>query len=124
MNLCKLEILNMGGPSSDPIRCANQNNEIKYPSRGTCHEGISEIKETFKSKYDSDMDLGYFMDYNVIQSISMSTIVVSVLSLELPIYKRYIFPNPLICLFICPLIIFASPLYKVSSHSITALGLG
>jgi hypothetical protein len=34
--LCKLTSLNMGGPSSDPIRCANQNNERKDPSRGIC----------------------------------------------------------------------------------------
>jgi hypothetical protein len=26
----------MGGPSSNPIRCANQNNERKDPSRGIC----------------------------------------------------------------------------------------
>ena len=58
----------MGGPSSDPIRCANQNSERKDPSRGICHGENSERKEPFKSKCDSDMDRGYFMDYGVIES--------------------------------------------------------
>jgi hypothetical protein len=29
----------MGGPSSNPIRCANQNNERKDPSRVICPMG-------------------------------------------------------------------------------------
>jgi hypothetical protein len=114
----------MGGPSSNPIRCANQNSERKDPSRGICLEGSSERKEPFKSKCDSGTCWAYFMAYGVIESISMSTFVEGVLSLELPLSKCYVFPNPLIFLFICPLIIFASPLYKVSSYNITALGLG
>jgi hypothetical protein len=64
------------------------------------------------------------MAYGVIVSISMSDFVEGALALELPLSKRYVFPNPLICLFICPLIIFASPLYKVSSYSIIALVMG
>jgi hypothetical protein len=100
----------MGGPSSDPIRCANQNSERKDPGRGICPEGNSERKEPFKSKCDSGTCWAYFMAYGVIESISMNAFVEGVLALELPLSKRYVFPNPLICLFICPLIIFASPL--------------
>jgi hypothetical protein len=40
-----LASLNMGGPTPDPIRCANQNSERKYPGRGICLEGSSERKE-------------------------------------------------------------------------------
>jgi hypothetical protein len=58
--------------------------------------------------------------YGVTESIFMSAFVKGVLALELPISKCYFFPNPLIFLFICPLIIFASPLYEVSSYSVTA----
>jgi hypothetical protein len=90
----------MGGPSSNPIRCANQNSERKDPSRGICPGGNSERKEPFKSKCDSGTCWAYFMAYGVIESISMSTFVEGALSLELPLSKRYIFPNPLICLFI------------------------
>ena len=96
----------MVGPSSDPIRCANQNNESKDPGRGICPGGSNERKEPFKSKCDSDMGRGYSMAYGVIESISMSTFVEGVLALELPLSKCYVFPNP----FIFPLIIFACPL--------------
>jgi hypothetical protein len=114
----------MGGASSDPIWCANQNNERKDPSRGIRPEESTEKKEPFKSKCHSGTCWAYFMAYRVIEPISMSTFVDGALALELPLSKHYVFPNPLICLFICPLIIFASPLYKVSSYSITDLGLG
>jgi hypothetical protein len=100
----------MGGPSSNPIRCANQNNERKYPGREICSEGNNERKETFKSKCDSGTCWAYFMAYGVIESISMSAFVEDALALELPLSKCYVFPNPFICLFICPLVIFASPL--------------
>jgi hypothetical protein len=100
----------MGGPSSNPIRCANQNNERKDLGRGICPEGNNERKEHFKSKCDSGMYWDYFMAYGVIESISMSTFVEGVLYLELPLSKFYIFLYPFIYLFICPLIIFASPL--------------
>jgi hypothetical protein len=100
----------MEGPTSAPIRCANQNGERKDPDRGICPEENSERKEPFKSKCDSGMCWAYFMADGVIESISMSAFVDSVLALELPFSKRYVFPNPLISLFICPLIIFASPL--------------
>jgi hypothetical protein len=100
----------MGGPSSDPIRCANQNSEIKDPGKGICHKGNNARKEPFKSKCDSGMCRVYFMAYGVIESISMSAFVEGALALELPLSKRYVFPNPFICLSICPLIIFASPL--------------
>jgi hypothetical protein len=43
------------------------------------------------------------MAYGVIESISMSAFVEVALALGLPLSKRYIFPNPLIYLFICPL---------------------
>jgi hypothetical protein len=33
-NLCELASLNVGEPSSNPIRCANQDNERKDPGRG------------------------------------------------------------------------------------------
>jgi len=108
--LCKLASLNMGGPSSNPIRCADQNNKRKDPGRGICPEGNNETKKPFKSKCDSGTCWAYFMAYGVIESISMSTFVEGVLSLELPLSKCYVFPNPFIYLFICPLIIFASPL--------------
>jgi hypothetical protein len=65
----------MGCPSSNPIRCANQNSERKDPSRGICPEGSIERKEPFKSTCDSDMDRGYFMACGVIESISMSAFV-------------------------------------------------
>jgi hypothetical protein len=101
----------MGGPSSDPIRCVNQNGEREDPSSGICLGRSSERKEPFKSKCDSNMDRGYFMAYGVIESISMSAFVEGALALELPLSKHYIFPNPLIYLFICPLYhIFKSPL--------------
>jgi hypothetical protein len=80
-------------------------------------------KEPFKSKCDSDMDRDYFMAYGLIESISMRTFVEGALSLELPLSKHYVFPNHLIYLFIFPLIIFASPLYKVSSYNITTFTL-
>jgi hypothetical protein len=34
----------MGGPSLDPIRCANQNSERKDPSRGICPGGSRKEK--------------------------------------------------------------------------------
>jgi hypothetical protein len=73
--LCELESLNMGGPSSNPIRCANQDSERKYPGRGIGLEGNNERKKPFKSKCDSGMSWAYFMAYGVIKSISMSTFV-------------------------------------------------
>jgi hypothetical protein len=86
----------MGGPSSNPIRCANQNSERKDPGRGICPEGNNERKEPFKSKCDSGMCWAYFMAYGVIESISMSAFVDHVLALELPLSKCYIFLNPFI----------------------------
>jgi hypothetical protein len=58
------------------------------------------------------------MAHGVIESISMSTFVESVLSLELPYIHMLFFPISLICLFFYNFcfFIFASPLYKVSSH--------
>jgi hypothetical protein len=100
----------MGGPSSNPVRCANQNSERKDPGRGICPEGNSERKEPFKNKSDNRTCWAYFMAYGVIESISMSAFVEGALALELPLLKHYVFPNPFICPFICPLIIFASPL--------------
>jgi hypothetical protein len=73
-------------------------------------EGNSERKEPLKSKYDSGTCWAYFVAYGVNESIYISTFVEGVLALELPLSKRYFFLNPFICLFICPLIIFASPL--------------
>jgi hypothetical protein len=100
----------MGRPSSNIIRCANQKSERKYLGRGICLEGNNERKEPFKSKCDNGMCWAYFMAYGVIEFVSMSTFVKGALALELPLFKCYVFPNPFICLFICPLIIFASPL--------------
>jgi hypothetical protein len=77
----------MGGPSSDPIRCANQNNERNDPSRGICLEGNSERREPFKSKCDSGTCWAYFMAYGVMESISMSASGESGLALELPLPK-------------------------------------
>ena len=65
----------MGGPSSNPIRCANQDNERKYPSRGIGPEGNGERKKPFKSKCDSGMSWAFFVGYGVIKSISMSAFV-------------------------------------------------
>jgi hypothetical protein len=48
----------MGGPSSNPIRCANLDKEKKDPGRGIGLEGSSERKKPFKSKWDSDMNFG------------------------------------------------------------------
>jgi hypothetical protein len=42
----------------------------------------------------------YFMAYGVIESTFMSAIVECTLALELSLSKHYVFPNPLICLFI------------------------
>jgi hypothetical protein len=56
----------MGGPSSNPIRCANQNSERKVPSREIGLEGSGERKGPFKSKCDSGMGLAYFMTYGFI----------------------------------------------------------
>ena len=64
--LCKLASLTMGGPSSNPIRCANQNNERKERRRGIGPKGNSERKEPFKSKCDSGTCWAYFMAYGVI----------------------------------------------------------
>jgi hypothetical protein len=64
--LCELASLNMGGPSSNPIRCANQDNERKDPGRGIGPEGNNERKEPFKSKCDSGTCWAYFMAYGVI----------------------------------------------------------
>jgi hypothetical protein len=100
----------MGGPSSNLIKCANQNSERKDPGRGICPKENIERKEPFKRKCDSGTCSSYFMAYGVIESISMSAFVEGALALELPLSKHYIFPNPFICLFICPLIIFASSL--------------
>jgi hypothetical protein len=42
----------MGGPSSNPIKCSNQNCERKDPSREICPRENNEMKEPFKSKCD------------------------------------------------------------------------
>jgi hypothetical protein len=110
----------MGGPSSDSIRCANQNSERKDPSRGICLEGNSQRKEPLNSKCDSGTCWAYFMAYGVIESISMSAFVAGVLALELPLSKCYVFPNPFIWLFIVLLSHLQVPFYKVSSYNITA----
>jgi hypothetical protein len=94
----------MGGPSSNPIRCANQKNEGKDLGRGICLKGNNERKEPFKSKCDDGTCWAYFMARGVIESISMRTFIEGVLALELPLSKHYIFPNPFICLFICSLV--------------------
>jgi hypothetical protein len=73
--LCELASLNMGGPSSNHIMCANRDNERKDPGRGIGLEGNSERKEPFNSKCDSGMCWAYFMAYCVIKSISMSAFV-------------------------------------------------
>jgi hypothetical protein len=117
---CKLASLNMGGPSLDPIRCGKQNNEEKTQVEGHVKRETMKEKEPFKSKCDSGTCWAYFMAYGVIESISTSAFVEGALALDLPLSKCYVFPNPFICLFICPLIIFAGPLYKVSSYSIIA----
>ena len=52
-SICKLSSLNMGGPSSNPIKCAKQNNERKDPCRGICPKENNEINEHLKSKCDS-----------------------------------------------------------------------
>jgi hypothetical protein len=62
----------MGGPSSNPIRCANQDNEIKDPCRGIGPKGNNERKKPFKSKCNSSMNLGLLHGLCVIKSISMS----------------------------------------------------
>jgi hypothetical protein len=62
--------------------------------------GSSEKKEHFKNKCDSGMCWAYFVAYGVIESISMSAFVEGALALDLPLSKRYVFPNLLICLFI------------------------
>jgi hypothetical protein len=77
----------MGGPSSDPIRCANQNNERNDASRGICLEGNSERREPFKSKCDSGTCWAYFMAYGAMESISMSASGESGLALELSLPK-------------------------------------
>jgi hypothetical protein len=58
------------------------------------------------------------MAYGVTESIFINAFVEGVLALEFPLSKCYVFRNPLIFIFVCSLIIFASPLYKVSSYSI------
>jgi hypothetical protein len=83
----------MGGPSSDPIRCANQNRKEKTQVEGYV-PGKQERKEPFKSKCDSETCWAYFMAYGIIWSISMSAFVEGVLALELPLSRRYVFPTP------------------------------
>jgi len=46
----------------------------------------------------------YFMAYGITWSISMSTFVDGLASLELPLSRVYILPNPLIFLLFGPLI--------------------
>jgi hypothetical protein len=87
--------LNIGVPSFDPIRCANQNNEIKDPGRGICPQGNSERKEPFKSKCDSGMCWVYFTAYGIIEFVFISAFVEGAIALELPLSKHYVFPNPL-----------------------------
>jgi hypothetical protein len=58
MTLCELVSLNMGGLSSNPIRCANQDNERKDLGRGIGPKGNSERKKPFKNKCDGGMNLG------------------------------------------------------------------
>jgi len=53
---CELGSLNMGGPSSNPIKCSNQDSERKDPDKGIDLEVNSERKEPFKSKCDSIMN--------------------------------------------------------------------
>jgi hypothetical protein len=43
-NLCELLSLNMGGTSSKPIRCTNQDDERKDPGRQIGPEGNNERK--------------------------------------------------------------------------------
>jgi hypothetical protein len=42
--LCELESLNMGGPSSNPIRCVKKDSERKGPTRGVGPEGRAKEK--------------------------------------------------------------------------------
>jgi hypothetical protein len=60
------------------------------------------------------------MDYGATESISISAFVEGALALALPLSKRYIFPNPFICLLFVLLLYLQVPFYKVSSHSIIA----
>jgi hypothetical protein len=50
----------MGGLSSNPIRCANQDSEIKDPGRRIGPEGNSERKKPIKSKCDSGYEFGIY----------------------------------------------------------------
>jgi hypothetical protein len=81
----------MGGPSLDPIRCANQSRKEKTQDTSL---GKQERKKPLKSKYDSETCWAYFMAYGIILSISMSAFVEGMLALELPLSRRYVFPNP------------------------------
>jgi hypothetical protein len=63
------------------------------------------------------------MAYGVIESISMSTFVEGALALELPLSKRYLFPNLLIFLFTVRLAYVQVPFIRfqaIASHSIIA----
>ena len=102
----------MGGLSSNPIRCANQNSERKDPGREICPEGNNERKEPFKSKCDSGTCWDYFMAYAIIESISMSTLWRVCFLLSCHFLSATFFQTPLSYLQV--------PFYKVSSYSIIA----
>jgi hypothetical protein len=50
-------------------------------------QGNIEIKEPFKSKCDSGTCWAYFMDYGVIEFISMNAFVEGDIAIELPLSK-------------------------------------
>jgi hypothetical protein len=64
------------------------------------------------------------MAYGIIWSISMSAFVEGVLALELPLSRRYVFPNPLICLLSFPFIDLQVPFIRFQALAFIALGLG
>jgi hypothetical protein len=65
----------MGGPSKDPIRCANQCRKEKTQVEGYVPRRCRKEKKPFKSKCDSETCWAYFMAYGIIWSISMSAFV-------------------------------------------------
>jgi hypothetical protein len=83
----------MGGPSSDPIRCVNQNSQKKYPSRGICPRGSRKEKNPSRVSVIV-VRIGVTSWLMVSLFTSMSAFVEDALALELPLSKSYIFPTP------------------------------
>jgi hypothetical protein len=113
----------MGGPSSDPISCANQSRKEKSQTEGYVSREAGK-KEPFKSMYDSETCCAYFMVYGIIWAISMSAFVEDALALELPLSRRHVFPNPLIFLLSCPFIDLQVSLIRFQALTFIALELG